>query len=70
MLVRDGDDGRVGAAVVRVAVPDFALEPPDRGVLKVEAKIKEEDRPITLSTIHSAKGLAWEMEKGLVSVWE
>ena len=28
VLVRDADNGRVGAAVARVVVPDFALEPP------------------------------------------
>jgi VWFA-related protein len=28
VLVRDGENGRVGAAVVRVDVPDFAAEPP------------------------------------------
>lgn len=39
---------------------DFAIEPPDRGVLKVESKEKEDEKPITLSTIHSAKGLEWD----------
>ncbi len=39
---------------------DFAIEPPDRGVLRVEPKANDEERPITLSTIHSAKGLEWD----------
>ncbi|MDD5427642.1 MAG: ATP-dependent helicase [Candidatus Omnitrophica bacterium] len=39
---------------------DFAIEPPERGVLKVEPKAGGEDAPITLSTIHSAKGLEWD----------
>nr|MBP7056783.1 ATP-dependent helicase [Candidatus Omnitrophota bacterium] len=39
---------------------DFAIEPPDRGVLKVEAKSHEDEKPIVLSTIHSAKGLEWD----------
>ncbi len=39
---------------------DFAIEPPDRGVLRVEPKAGGADAPITLSTIHSAKGLEWD----------
>jgi DNA helicase-2/ATP-dependent DNA helicase PcrA len=39
---------------------DFAIEPPDRGVWKVEPEKKHEEKPITLSTIHSAKGLEWD----------
>lgn len=39
---------------------DFAIEPPDRGVWKVEAAPKHEEKPLTLSTIHSAKGLEWD----------
>jgi DNA helicase-2/ATP-dependent DNA helicase PcrA len=39
---------------------DFAIEPPDRGVLRVEAKSSGEEKPLTLSTIHSAKGLEWD----------
>lgn len=39
---------------------DFAIEPPDRGVWKVEPASKNEEKPITLSTIHSAKGLEWD----------
>lgn len=37
---------------------DFALEPPDREVSEVAGIYKEEGR-VTLSTIHSAKGLEW-----------
>ena len=39
---------------------DFAIEPPDRGVLRIEPKSNDERKPITLSTIHSAKGLEWD----------
>ena len=38
---------------------DFAIESPERSVLKAEAAMREDERPITLSTIHSAKGLEW-----------
>ncbi|HXX53447.1 MAG TPA: ATP-dependent helicase, partial [Thermodesulfovibrionales bacterium] len=38
---------------------DFAVEPPERGVWRVEAETKEEEKPFILSTIHSAKGLEW-----------
>ncbi|MDO8525272.1 MAG: ATP-dependent helicase [Candidatus Omnitrophota bacterium] len=39
---------------------DFAIEPPDRSVLRVEPEMSGGERPITLSTIHSAKGLEWD----------
>lgn len=39
---------------------DFAIEPPDRGVLRVDPKIDTDEKPLTLSTIHSAKGLEWD----------
>ncbi|MGE5893233.1 MAG: ATP-dependent helicase [bacterium] len=39
---------------------DFAVEPPERGVWRVEPETKEEERPLVLSTIHSAKGLEWD----------
>lgn len=39
---------------------DFALEPPERGVWAREPETKDGDRPLTLSTIHSAKGLEWD----------
>jgi DNA helicase-2/ATP-dependent DNA helicase PcrA len=39
---------------------DFAVEPPQRGVWNVEPETKEEEKPLILSTIHSAKGLEWE----------
>ena len=39
---------------------DFAIEPPERGVWKVEPAANDEEKPITLSTIHSAKGLEWD----------
>ncbi len=40
---------------------DFVtLEPPERSIIGMEAK-KEDERPATLSTVHSAKGLEWEV---------
>ncbi|MGO9614719.1 MAG: ATP-dependent helicase [Dissulfurispiraceae bacterium] len=39
---------------------DFAIEPPERGVWRVQPETKEEEKPLILSTIHSAKGLEWE----------
>jgi DNA helicase-2/ATP-dependent DNA helicase PcrA len=39
---------------------DFAVEPPERGIWNVEPETKEEEKPLILSTIHSAKGLEWE----------
>ena len=40
---------------------DFVtIEPPERSVVGIEGK-KEDERPVTLSTIHSAKGLEWEV---------
>lgn len=39
---------------------DFvAIEPPERSVVDMEGK-KEDERPVVLSTIHSAKGLEWD----------
>ena len=39
---------------------DFAIEPPERGVWRVEPETPEEEKPLTLSTIHLAKGLEWD----------
>jgi DNA helicase-2/ATP-dependent DNA helicase PcrA len=39
---------------------DFAIEPPERGIWRVEPSTPEEGKPLTLSTIHGAKGLEWE----------
>lgn len=39
---------------------DFAIEPPERGVGAVDSSQPEEEKTLTLSTIHSAKGLEWE----------
>ncbi len=39
---------------------DLAVEPPERGVWSVEPETKEEEKPLVLSTIHSAKGLEWD----------
>ncbi len=39
---------------------DFiTLEPPERSVAETEGR-KEDEKPIVLSTVHSAKGLEWE----------
>lgn len=39
---------------------EIALEPPERGAGYAQAEADLEERPVTLSTIHSAKGLEWE----------
>lgn len=39
---------------------DFAIEPPEKGIGRVDPSVPEEEKPLTLSTIHSAKGLEWE----------
>jgi len=39
---------------------DFAIEPPNHGVWGARPGMKDEERPLTLSTIHSAKGLEWD----------
>jgi DNA helicase II / ATP-dependent DNA helicase PcrA len=39
---------------------DLAIEPPERGVWGVEPETKEDEKPLVLSTIHSAKGLEWD----------
>ncbi len=39
---------------------DFAIEPPERGIWRVEPSTPEEEKPLTLSTIHAAKGLEWD----------
>ncbi|MEW6584983.1 MAG: ATP-dependent helicase [Nitrospirota bacterium] len=46
---------------VEELLEDFAIEPPDRGVWRVEPETKEEEKPLILSTIHSAKGLEWDV---------
>ncbi len=43
---------------IGVLLADFALEPPDRGVFEVKGVDAEEGK-ISLSTIHSAKGMEW-----------
>jgi DNA helicase-2/ATP-dependent DNA helicase PcrA len=48
------------ASSLRDFLAEFTIEPPDRGVASVEPATKDSERPVTLSTIHSAKGLEWE----------
>jgi len=38
---------------------DFAIESPETSVLRAETAPRQDERPLTLSTIHSAKGLEW-----------
>lgn len=45
---------------IQELLEDFAFEPPERGVWRVEPETKEEEKPLVLSTIHSAKGLEWD----------
>jgi DNA helicase-2/ATP-dependent DNA helicase PcrA len=40
---------------------DLTIEPPEKGAAKVDASDKEDEKPVILSTIHSAKGLEWEV---------
>ncbi|MGD0885490.1 MAG: ATP-dependent helicase [Thermodesulfovibrionales bacterium] len=39
---------------------NFAIEPPERGVWRVEPETPEDEELVVLSTIHSAKGLEWD----------
>ncbi|MFH1753270.1 MAG: ATP-dependent helicase, partial [Candidatus Omnitrophota bacterium] len=39
---------------------DFAIEPPERGVGRVGPVERADVKPLTISTIHSAKGLEWD----------
>ncbi|MEE8360125.1 MAG: 3'-5' exonuclease, partial [Candidatus Omnitrophota bacterium] len=39
---------------------DFAIEPPDKGVSSIGPAQHLDVKPLTVSTIHSAKGLEWE----------
>ncbi|MBI3991199.1 MAG: ATP-dependent helicase [Candidatus Omnitrophica bacterium] len=38
---------------------DFAIDPPDRN-MRIDTLAPETEKPLTLSTIHSAKGLEWD----------
>jgi len=40
---------------------DFAIESPEKGVWRVNPSVAPIEPPITLSTIHSAKGLEWNV---------
>ena len=39
---------------------DFALDPPERGQHRETMAVSDKEKPLVLSTIHSAKGLEWE----------
>ncbi len=39
---------------------DFAIESPEAGVSRADPVLPEDEKPLTLSTIHSAKGLEWD----------
>ncbi|MGE5308236.1 MAG: ATP-dependent helicase [Deltaproteobacteria bacterium] len=45
---------------LRDFLADFTIEPPEKGVAEVTPSASDDERPLTLSTIHSAKGLEWE----------
>jgi len=45
---------------LRDFLADFAIDPPEKGSRKSENSSTEEEKPVCLSTIHSAKGLEWE----------
>jgi DNA helicase-2/ATP-dependent DNA helicase PcrA len=38
---------------------DFAIEPPEKAIMNMTPGLFAEEKPLTLSTIHSAKGLEW-----------
>ncbi|HEX8524106.1 MAG TPA: ATP-dependent helicase [Tepidisphaeraceae bacterium] len=40
---------------------DLTIEPPEKGAASTDAADKEDEKPVVLSTIHSAKGLEWEV---------
>ncbi len=39
---------------------DFAIEPPETALIRQHQPSHHDERPLTLSTIHSAKGLEWD----------
>jgi DNA helicase II / ATP-dependent DNA helicase PcrA len=47
-------------ASLRDFIADFTIEPPERGVASVDPSKRDDEQPLTLSTIHSAKGLEWD----------
>lgn len=47
------------ASLEELLIDFVALEPPERSVVGIEGR-REDEPPVVLSTIHSAKGLEWE----------
>jgi DNA helicase-2/ATP-dependent DNA helicase PcrA len=45
--------------LLREFLADLALEPPTESVLELSAPGVQDEAPLTLSTVHSAKGLEW-----------
>jgi DNA helicase II / ATP-dependent DNA helicase PcrA len=45
---------------LRDFLADFAIDPPEKNTKVSEYSLSQEEKPLCLSTIHSAKGLEWE----------
>lgn len=45
---------------LRDFLADFTIEPPERGTAGVNPSAADDEQQLTLSTIHSAKGLEWD----------
>jgi DNA helicase II / ATP-dependent DNA helicase PcrA len=45
---------------LRDFLADFAIDPPEKGAIARQEATPDDEKPLCLSTIHSAKGLEWE----------